>query len=88
MKTKILSLLILTFIGVGSILSVNQSTQDLNMNELFRVNVAQAEDPCVDNEKDITLCSDCENGSSCECTACMKGTTDCSPTCPCCPEDL
>jgi len=88
MKIKILSILLLVVISIGCFLTSNHVSQDLSMNELFSVNIAQAEDPCVDDESEITMCADCEDGSSCECTACMKGTTDCSPTCPCCPEDI
>jgi hypothetical protein len=85
MKIKILSLLILIVIGVGGVLSINQSTRDLNMSKLFSLNVAQAEDPCVDDEKDYSATQDdCADGSSCECKLCIKGNTDCNPTCPCC----
>jgi len=83
MKIKFFSFLFL--IGIGCILSNNQSNSNLCMNDLLSLNIAQAEDPCVDDEKDSSATQDdCADGSSCECTLCISGSTDCSPTCPCC----
>lgn len=39
-----------------------------------------------DDEKDQCFIQDCDNGKTCECVMCMKGSTDCSPSCPCCSE--
>jgi hypothetical protein len=48
---------------------------------------------CVDNEPDPSEDDDeanddainlCDDGTKCECVACIVGETDCKPTCPCC----
>ncbi len=39
----------------------------------------------VDDEADANIKENCEDGSNCECNGCKTGTTDCSPTCSCCP---
>lgn len=36
------------------------------------------------DEKDQCFVQDCDEGKSCECVMCMKGSVDCSPSCPCC----
>lgn len=38
------------------------------------------------DEKNETVTQVCDDGTTCPCVVCEKGNTDCSPTCPCCPE--
>ena len=51
--------------------------------------VANALEENSDDEVNKTVTEKCYNGykwTYCECVWCYKGTTDCTPTCPCCDE--
>jgi len=72
---------ILTVIGFGLNNKMNQNLAALN---LVDIEALAAYENSKDDEQDITATSECANGTTCECTICMKGSTDCSPSCPCC----
>ena len=47
--------------------------------------IANAEEENPADEKDRAVAEWCVD-KYCDCVACIKGTTDCTPTCPCCDE--
>lgn len=85
MKRQYFILIFILAMGVSCFFSTSYSRGDLNFSEILAINYASAEDP-VNDEKDVCLKQECTGGTTCECTGCEKGTTDCTPTCPCCDE--
>jgi len=57
----------------------------LNLSSIEQLAVVDGEGS-VDDELDVCMIQSCDDGTTCECTGCEKGETDCTPTCPCCPE--
>jgi hypothetical protein len=88
MKKKIIySVLSLLMIGitVSSSLSLNKSN-NINLKQLINISMASSSEGGgnVKDEKDVCMKQECSGGKTCECTGCERGTTDCTPTCPCC----
>jgi hypothetical protein len=84
MKTKLMGLIVLIVISVANVMwATRASDTSFGLKELFRINVVQAED-CEDDEAEVCLKQHCDDGQKCECSACIAGSTDCNPDCPCC----
>lgn len=86
MKNKILILILFATIGLAGFISTPKSGAEIELTELININYASAEGT-DDDEKDVCTTQSCSDGTTCECEICEKGTTDCSPTCPCCDEE-
>jgi hypothetical protein len=87
MKKKIISvvfaLALLVTAGYGINNSITKASAfSLNLASLEAL--ASLENGNTNDEKDVCMIQACENGKNCECTICEAGSTDCSPTCPCC----
>lgn len=63
--------------------STNGSHSLLNLYEVEAL-ASSGEDGKDDDEKDQCFIHDCGEGKTCECVMCMRGSVDCSPSCPCC----
>ncbi len=58
-----------------------------NLNNMYKLAFAGDGESGVKDEADHDAKEACWDGTSCECSYCVTGTTDCSPTCSCCPEE-
>lgn len=78
--------LVMVVITIAAVnLNLNSVQNGLMLMDAMNIEaLANDENECSDDEKAEKLCVDCENGTNCECYACIKGSTDCTPTCPCC----
>jgi hypothetical protein len=88
MKKKVFAgIAVLTFAAV-SMLNMNLESIENRYLSLAMINIealADDESDCPDDEQNISATQDdCKNGKNCECTLCISGSTDCTPTCPCC----
>jgi hypothetical protein len=81
MQKKFLSLIVVIIISIVNVLYSMKSDSDFNLRSLFILSFVQAEDSCPDDEKDVTSTSYDSDGNKFECTACLKGSIDCTPTC-------
>jgi uncharacterized protein YxeA len=81
MQKKFLSLIVVIIISIVNVLYSMKSNSDFNLRSLFVLSFVQAEESCPDNEENVTVTSYDAEGEKHECTACIRGTIDCTPTC-------
>lgn len=77
----LMALFMFAGISYSTLFSV-KTTVGFELSEVVTLNSANAEG-CEDDEMEICMKTTCEDGSECECAACIIGTTDCTPDCPC-----
>jgi hypothetical protein len=78
----VLSLSIFTFVYSSSV----EKKSLLSRVITFDYALAAGENSKDDEKNSSETGQVCSDGSVCECVLCEKGNTDCSPTCPCCPQ--
>lgn len=87
MKSKFLYGLVALIVSI-SIYNIHLSFtgSSLSLLNLYEVEAlaSSSETGDDDDEKDQCFIHDCGEGKNCECVMCMKGSVDCSPSCPCC----
>jgi hypothetical protein len=87
MKTKILGGITILAIVALSAMNVNLESIGKRYFSVAMINIealADDENDCPDDEQSFCMKGECSDGKNCECEACMRGSTDCTPTCPCC----
>lgn len=87
-KKKIFgSIVVLAITAAVTSWNVALNAEGNNLVSLLSVSIealANNESSSSDDEADVSATESCVDGTSCECTLCIKGFTDCSPSCPCC----
>ena len=82
MKKLVLSILVATIIAVAithvSIVIKRENNADFAFTSMFSLAHGEDDD---DDEKDQSATINCPDGKKVPCVMCLKGVTDCSPTC-------
>lgn len=80
-------MMIVAVIAIVAILNVYIiSDRNIFMPNLQNIEAYAADESNKNDKDELDVCfkQQCDEEKSCECVMCQRGSTDCSPTCPCC----
>lgn len=86
MNKKLFKYTVVLFAIVVAVININMAykANEFASFAFLEIEALAKDEKNLDDEQGFCMKGECSDGTSCECDACMKGSTDCTPSCPCC----